>query len=70
MDTEADAAGGRWSDQEKAISMSISKLGLHSICKVRDTHVRIMADNTTALAYVTHQGGVRSQGCQEVARLI
>ena len=24
-DTEADAAGGRWSDQEKAISMSISK---------------------------------------------
>ena len=36
-------------------------LGLKSLCTHQNNHVRIMTDNMTALAYVSHQGGVRSE---------
>ena len=44
-------------------------LGLQSLCPT-GCHVRVMTDNTTALAYVKHQGGVRSLECNEEAQRI
>ena len=67
--------GGRWSDSEKLDHINVLELrailfGLRSLCDVSSTHIRIMTDNTTALAYVKHKGGTRSPECNLVAKLI
>ena len=72
---EETTAGGRWSEQEADYHINVLELkaiqfGLESLCKVEDTHIKIMTDNTTALAYVQHQGGTHSQECDIVARAI
>ena len=69
------ATGGRWSVDEKRDHINVLELraillALKSLCESTQVHIRIMTDNTTALAYVAHQGGVRSKECQQVARLI
>ena len=66
------ATGGRWSSREAEEHINVLELrvilfGLQSLCKVDHQHIRIMTDNTTALAYVKHQGGVRSENCSELA---
>ena len=68
-------AGGRWSTQEKEDHINVLELraillGLQSLCEGKGKHVRVMSDNTTALAYLKHQGGVRSEQCDQVAREI
>ena len=65
-------AGGRWSEEEEGDHINILELraiefGLKSLGEVEDSHIRIMTDNTTALAYVKHQGGVKARECNEVA---
>ena len=43
-------------------------LGIKSLLGHRhDIHVRCQIDNTTAVAYVDHIGGVKSKHCNEVA---
>ena len=69
------ATGGRWSEEEKLDHINILELrailfGLQSLCQEVESHVKIMTDNTTAMAYVRHQGGVKSPGCHEVAEQI
>ena len=69
------ATGGRWSDEEKKDHINILELraiylGLSSLCRVQNSHIRVMADNTTALAYVKHQGCVKSPECQREAKEI
>ena len=69
------ATGGRWTEQEKEQHINVLELravlfGLQSLCDQKDTHVRVMSDNTTALAYIKHLGGVKSQECNKVAREI
>ena len=69
------ATGGRWSDKEKKDHINILELraiylGLSSLCRVQNSHIRVMTDNTTALAYVKHQGGVKSPECQREAKEI
>ena len=68
-------AGGRWSEIEgrdhiNVLELRAILLGLQSLCIVQDVHIRIMTDNTTALAYVKHQGGVKSQECHRIAKQI
>ena len=65
--------GGRWTEHELESHINVLELkaiffALKSLCKTAGLHVRIMTDNTTALAYVKHMGGVRSQQCNEVAQ--
>ena len=65
-------AGGRWNYDELQFHINVLELkaiflALQSFCHERAQHVRIMTDNTTALAYVKHMGGVRSIQCNEVA---
>ena len=67
--------GGRWLPQEREEHINVLELkailfGLKSLCPEEDQHVKVFTDNTTALAYVKHMGGVRSQQCNDVAKQI
>ena len=67
------ATGGRWNEEEASLHINVLELkailfGLKSFCKQDRLHVRVFTDNTTALAYVKHMGGVRSELCNEVAK--
>ena len=72
---ENETAAGRWSEREKEDHINVLELraillGLQSLCRLEEVHVRIMSDNTTALAYIKHQGGVKSPECHEIAKQI
>ena len=44
---------------------------LRSFCKDKfDTHVRLMMDNTTVIAYVNNMGGTKSLICNKIAKEI
>ena len=67
--------GGRWNSEElkdhiNVLELRAIYLALQSFCKQENLHVKIFTDNTTALAYVKHMGGVRSTQCNKVAQLI
>ena len=67
--------GGNWSSEESLIHINILELlaayyTLASLCRhIRNTHVRIMVDNQTALAYINNMGG-RTKVCNKVTRQI
>ena len=68
-------SGGRWTQVEQESHINVLELrailfGLQSLCSEQDEFIRILTDNTTALAYVKHMGGVRSDECNEVAKEI
>ena len=68
-------AGGRWMESEQDFHINILelkaiKLGLQSLVREKGAHVRVLTDNTTALAYVRNMGGVKSEGCNEAAKEI
>ena len=70
---EGQAVGGCWSEQEAQSHINVLELkaidfGLRSLCNKEGIHVKVFTDNTTALAYVKHQGGVKSPECNEVAQ--
>ena len=67
--------GGRWLPEEAVLHINVLELkailfGLQSLCTEKDVHVRVLTDNTTALAYVKNMGGVRSEPCNQVAKEI
>ena len=69
------AIGGRWSEKEKeehinALELKAIQLGLEALCEGEGVHIRIMTDSTTAMAYIKHHGGVRSEPCNEIAQQI
>ena len=69
------ATGGRWSEEEKLMHINVLELrailfGLKSLCEGSNRHIRVMSDNTIAVAYVKHQGGVKSPECDGQAKLI
>ena len=74
------STGGRWSEKElhNAKHSGINYLelvaaghGLKSYCKeLRDVHVLLRVDNTTAVAYLNNMGGVKSPNCNDAAKEI
>ena len=68
------ATGGRWSEAEmedhiNVLELKAILLGLQSLCPdLQEAHIRVMTDNTTALAYIKHMGGSRSDRCNKVAK--
>ena len=65
--------GGRWTFEESSLHINVLELtaiflALKSFVKLDNTHVKVFTDNTTALAYVKHMGGVRSTMCNKVAQ--
>ena len=67
--------GGPWSEQEILTYEFIHELELlaakHAIVSIFKTkvfkHVKIMSDNTTAVAYINHMGGIKSPVCNQLA---
>ena len=68
--------GVRWNAEEQKLHINCLELiaifnGLKSFCShMRQTHVRIMSDSTTAIAYVNNMGGIRSPECDKIAKSI
>ena len=69
------STGGNWSLEESKIHINVLELiaayyTLASLCRdVRDTHIRIMVDNQTALAYINNMGG-KTTLCNKITRQI
>ena len=68
--------GGLWDKDEREyhinyLEMKAVFLGLQSLCgNITQKHIRILSDNTTTVAYINAMGGVKSQGCNEMAQQI
>ena len=68
--------GGTWSLEEQGfhinyLELKASWLGLNSLCNnLRQKHIRIQSDNTTAVAYISAMGGIKSTACHDMARKI
>ena len=68
------STGGRWSDTEKeqhinALETKAAQFALQTFCdKVKNKHIRILIDNTTAVAYINKMGGSHSTNCNNIAR--
>ena len=68
--------GGRWTEQESANHINYLELlaashSLRSFCKFsRDLHVQIKSDNSCTVAYINHMGGIKSEKCNELAKMI
>ena len=70
------SCGGRWTVQEDLFlqTYGINYLellgafyGLKAYCStMKDLHVQLQVDNTTAVAYINHMGGVRSLSCDHL----
>ena len=65
----------RWREDELGTHINVLELkailfGLQSLCPDGNVHVRVLTDNTTALAYVKNMGGVKSEQCNEIAKEI
>ncbi|XP_073430315.1 sex comb on midleg-like protein 2 isoform X4 [Dendrobates tinctorius] len=69
-------AQGRWSVQEIVLPINILEIRAirlalqHFQCFLRHRPVRIQTDNATAVAYVNHQGGTRSQAAMREVGLV
>ena len=67
--------GGHWSELEQEMHINVLELlaviyTLSSLCDhLRDTHVRLMIDNQTAVAYVNKMGGKKAL-CNKIGRRI
>jgi hypothetical protein len=61
---EHKTAGGRWSNVEKEhhinyLELKAVLLGLQSLCNhLSNCHIKVLTDNTTAVAYIRKMGGV------------
>jgi len=68
--------GGRWSPEEKEYHINYSELkatllGLQSLCSAStECHIKVLTDNTTAVAYICHMGGSHSIPFNDMAREI
>jgi len=66
--------GGRWNEDEKEFHINILELlaikkGIQSFCqKEKDSHIKVMSDNATAISYIKNMGGTKSTLCNKVAK--
>ena len=68
--------GGRWSPEGKEyhinyLELKAILLGLQSLCSAStECHIKVLKDNTTAVAYIRNMGGSHSIPCNDMAREI
>ena len=68
--------GGRWTLEEKlqhinGLELKAGFLGLQSLCSnLSNVHIKMYLDNTCSVAYLNHQGGMRSVYCDKLANSI
>jgi hypothetical protein len=69
-------AAGHWSVSERQEHINILELkacllGLKSLCKgLKDLHIQVQMDNTTAITYLNNMGGTHSLLCNLLAKQI
>ena len=74
--TQASQTGGRWPASDKDRHINVLELlavfnALKALCvNVRNSHIHVQVDNTTAVAYISAMGGTHSKACDHVARAI
>ena len=64
--------GGEWTSDEadahiNYLELKAALFALKSLCKTHHGHVRLMLDNTTAVAYIREMGGSHSMKCNAIA---
>jgi len=70
------STGGPWDQSEREHHINVLEiraiyLGLKALCRhLKNTHIQVFSDNTTAVAYVKHMGGSHSEQCNDEAREI
>ena len=70
------SVGGRWSADEQQhhinyLELKAVLLGLQSLCSMlSNCHIKVLTDNTTAVAYIRNMGGTHSLLCNSMAREI
>ncbi|MES9884348.1 MAG: reverse transcriptase domain-containing protein [Sedimenticola sp.] len=68
--------GGRWSISEKSCHINVLELtailfGIKALSdKIKNKHVKILTDSSTAVCYVNNMGGVKSDQCNAVSQKI
>ena len=66
------STGGPWKDSERNYHINVLELqavyfSLLTICNDRkDMHIKLLVDNTTAVAYIREQGGSHSLECNNL----
>ena len=69
-------ASGAWSDSEATLHFNALELlaiyyCLKKLCASdNNVHIRIMSDNTTAISHINSMGGICSQSCESIAKII
>ena len=71
-----DKIGGQWTNEEKEKHINYLELlaidfALHSFReKIKNNHVKVLTDNSTAVAYINNMGGTKSLNCNKISRNI
>jgi ribonuclease HI len=73
-DLSGQSTGGRWSAVEQqqqhinVLELRAALFGLKAFCpEMHNTHVKLELDNTTAIAYINHMGGSKSEELNQIA---
>eukprot|EP00794_Sanderia_malayensis_P014639 gene14639-16158_t len=67
--------GGRWHEEDldhiNVLELKAIKFAILAFCRGKQfQHIRIMSDNTTAIAYINNMGGTKSKTCNILAQEI
>lgn len=68
--------GGRWTTDEMNLHINCLELkaaffSLQAFCsEMSNKHIKIEMDNTTAVAYVNHKGGSRTEVCNDIEKMM
>ena len=68
--------GGRWTREESVLHINVLELiaaffGLKCFCsEMKNQHIRLLLDNSTAVSYINAMGGMKSNMCNKVAKTI
>ena len=71
-----DKIGGQWTNEEKEKHINYLELlaidfALHSFReKIKNNHVKVLTDNSTAVAYINNMRGTKSLNCNKISRNI
>ena len=68
-------SGGQWSQHEimhtNVLELKAAFIGIRTYCHNRSyKYIRVMSDNSVAIAYINNTGGIKSKKCNEIAKEI
>ena len=69
-------ANRKWNESQKALHINVLELqavlnGLLTLCHdIHNSHIKILSDNATTVAYIRNMGGTHSLACNAIAQNI